>query len=347
MRTLIVSAATLAALTVGAPGGLAAEPITLVAAGDLLLGGSAAPLLEREGFDYPFGATRTWLTEADLAVANLEAPLTGSDDEFVEKTYRFKVPPVAAAALGRAGFDVLTLANNHIVDFGPAGIAETLAALDAAGLSGVGAGSNLTEARRSVILEVKDQKVAFLAYSNTFPEAFWAGKDRAGTAPGWPGLVSRDVRRARQAADYVVVSFHWSSELMTQPKDYQRDLARLAIDNGAQVVLGHHPHVLQGVEHYRDGVVYYSLGNFAFGSYSKNSRTSALARITLEEGVVSRAEILPLNVYNTEVAFRPQPLTRDANLAFALEFSKLCAPLSSALEPRCELFWNVVPTSFP
>ncbi len=145
----------------------------------------------------------------------------------------------------------------------------------------------------------------------------------------------------------MVVSFHWGSELMTTPKDYQRELARLAIDHGAQVVLGHHPHVLQGVEHYRGGIIYYSLGNFAFGSYSKNASTSALARVTLQDGVVAAAEVLPLSVYNLEVAFRPQPLSRGANYTFAREFSGLCAPLSSRLEPRCDLLWSVVPTSRP
>jgi len=320
-----------------------AGEFTLVASGDILLGGSAAPVLKQRGFDFPFAATRAILSDADLAVGNLEAPLTDSDDEFGDKRFRFKVPPAAAAALRDAGFDVLTLANNHLGDFGPQGVLDTVTTLRDAGLKSAGAGRNLAQAREPALVTVGDQTVALLAYSNTFPTEFYATATHPGTAPGYPSHVVADIRKARALADVVIVSFHWGGEALVEPKDYQQNLGRQAIDAGAQVVLGHHPHVLQGVEFYHGGVIYYSLGNFAFGSYSKTARTSALARVTLRDGEVAKAEVLPLSVYNLEVNFQPRPLEQEQADAFAEDFGRLCAPLGTVLQRQPDLFWGLAP----
>jgi len=324
-----------------------AQEISIVASGDILLGGSAAATLKRHGFDYAFDATREALASADLALGNLEAPLTDSQDEFGDKRFRFKVPPRAAGALKNAGFDVLTLANNHMGDFGHQGVIDTVDALRAAGLKSTGAGANITQAREPAIVEIDGLKIALLAYSNTFPKEFYATKSRPGTAPGYPSFFVSDIKKARKRADVVIVSFHWGGEALTAPKDYQQTLGRQAIEAGAQVVIGHHPHVLQGVEFYRDGVIYYSLGNFAFGSYSKTAKSSALARITLHDATLYKAEILPLDVYNIEVGFQPRPLTQEPAYTFIQDFSSLCSPLGTSLERQPDLFWNVVSPSFP
>ena len=105
----------------------------------------------------------------------------------------------------------------------------------------------------------------------------------------------------------MLVSFHWGSEGATSPSPYQVAAARAAIDAGADVILGHHPHVLQGIERYKKGVILYSLGNFAFGSYSRTASRSIIARITLDDGVKG-LELIPLNVQNREVRFQPRPL---------------------------------------
>lgn len=323
----------------------AGGPVTLAAVGDVLLGGSAAGVLAQRGFDHSFAATREHLQAADLAVGNLEAPLTVSEEEWLDKTFRFKVPPASSAALRRAGFDVLTLANNHLGDFGPSGVLETLATLDREGIARAGAGANLAEARRPAVLEVRGEKIAFLAYSNTFPTEFYAGPGRPGTAPGYARYVRTDVRAARRIADYVVVSFHWGGERETVPKDYQRELAHLAIDSGAQVVLGHHPHVLQGVEAYRGGIIFYSLGNFAFGSFSRTAHTSALARIILRDGKVAAAEVLPLDVLNARVLFCPCPLEGAAAEEAVDDLALLTRPFGLTLERQEGLFWRLRPFS--
>ncbi len=313
--------------------------ITLVATGDLLLGGSAEATVRQHGFDYPYRDVADIFHSADIAMANLEAPLTRQAEPVEDKSYTFKVDPEAAAAMQRAGLTILTLANNHIGDFGPNGVTDTIAALRPHGLRYTGAGANLQQARRPTALATKNGSVGFLAYSNTLPKSFYAKADRPGTAPGYTKFIRKDVRRLREFVDYVVVSFHWGAELMTEPKDYQQRLARIAIDSGAQVVIGHHPHVLQGVEFYNGGVIYYSLGNFAFGSYSRNATIGGLARVTLADGGVKSAEILPLNVANHDVLFQPRPLAADTE--FAADFAGLCAPLGVDITKTADGFWKL------
>ncbi|MBE0501293.1 MAG: CapA family protein [Desulfuromonadales bacterium] len=338
MRSLKQYAFGLLSLFIALPVAAESGSITLIAAGDLLLGGSAAATVQRHGFDYPFLGISDILHSADIAMANLEAPLTRQSEPVADKRFTFKVDPAAAAALQRTGLTVLTLANNHIGDFGPTGVTDTIAALRPYGLRYTGAGKDLKQARRPTAIATEGGSVGFLAYSNTLPKDFYARSDRPGTAPGYPDFVRDDVQRLRTFVDYVVVSFHWGAELMTEPKEYQQRLARLAIDNGAQVVIGHHPHVLQGVEFYNGGVIYYSLGNFAFGSFSRNAKTGGLARITLADGGIKTAEILPLNVANYDILFQPQPLAKDAE--FAINFAGLCTPLGVDMgKKREDGFW--------
>jgi poly-gamma-glutamate synthesis protein (capsule biosynthesis protein) len=151
-------------------------------------------------------------------------------------------------------------------------------------------------------------KVAFLAYSLTFPDDFYATADSAGTAPGIFSFYRDDIAGARKEADYVVVSFHWGTEGSTIIKPYQVAAAHRAIDAGADVVIGHHPHVLQGIEHYKNGVILYSLGNYAFGTASKTAKRSVIARVILGNGVKG-VELVPLNVLNREVHFQPRVLS--------------------------------------
>jgi poly-gamma-glutamate capsule biosynthesis protein CapA/YwtB (metallophosphatase superfamily) len=292
------------ALLLALPHTACAEKIILTAVGDIMLAGSGVATFAKRGYEYPFAATGPELRRSDITVGNLEAPLAWRGAEFTGKKFRFKASPKAAAALRSAGFSVVTLANNHIMDFGWVGLQETMENLASEKILHVGAGENLAAARRPALVECKGKKIAFLAYSLTQPLEFFAAESRAGTAPGYARIFREDIRQAKSTADYVVVSFHWGTELAAFPKSYQVDAARRAIDSGADVVIGHHPHVLQGIERYRRGLILYSLGNFAFGSMSGHSETSIIARITLD-GAVRETELLLLNVLNTQVRFQP------------------------------------------
>lgn len=284
--------------------------ITIAAVGDMMLGGSAEPYLENSGYDYPFNATRHLLAGADIAIGNLETALTDRGESLVEKKYRFrnskdKVP----SALKAAGFDIVSLANNHTLDYGPEGLHDTFAALQQAGIKYHGAGDDHTQARQPVIFEFENGlRFGFLAYSNTFPQEFWATGDRPGTAFGHEQHIREDVRVLKGKTDVVVVSFHWGREGEIALQPYQILLAHAAIDAGASLVLGHHPHILQAVEEYQGGLILYSLGNYVFGSFSNRVQYSVVAAITFKNGHYDSLRMMPINVNNFQVYFQPQIL---------------------------------------
>lgn len=329
-------ALTLVVLTGGIAHGADQHPavVQIVAVGDIMLGGTATPELARFGYDYPFARVRSLLGRADVVFGNLEGPLTNRGTAAV-KQYVFRSPPKSVApALARAGFSVVSLANNHSMDYGADGLRDTISALNHAGIRHAGAGNNLAAARQPAIVTVGGVRVAVLAYSLTFPEEFWADNTHPGTAFGHEYQVRADVAAAKKRADIVLVSFHWGREGTVEPRDYQRKLGHAAIEAGAAVVVGHHPHLLQGVERYRGGVILYSLGNFVFGSYSPAAARSAIARITVRGGRVREVELYPIDVLNTEVVFQPYPLTGQAADEVVAELQRISRPLSTAIENR-------------
>jgi poly-gamma-glutamate synthesis protein (capsule biosynthesis protein) len=317
-----------------APVALSKE-LRMAAVGDIMLGGTAAPEMLKYGYDYPFEQTKDILKQAQIVFGNLEGPLTDAGAAGTVKQYVFRSPPdKVAPALARAGFNVVSLANNHTLDYGPEGLEDTRAALDKAGIRHAGAGRNAAEARQPVYMMADGVTVAFLAYSLTFPEEFWAGPGKPGTAFGHEKHVRADVAAARATADIVVVSFHWGQEGKTELRDYQTQLAHAAIDSGASAVLGHHPHILQGVERYKDGVILYSLGNFAFGSFSNTATRSAIALLTFRDRQWRELRMVPLNVKNAEVVFQPRPLVGREATEVVGHLQQLSQSLGTTLENR-------------
>ena len=163
-----------------------------------MLAGSGEKSFRRLGYDYPFAATAEQLRQGDIVIGNLEAPIAVSGEEFTAKKFRFRLSPKAAAALKNAGFTHLTLANNHILDFGEEGLRQTIEALAGQGLAFSGAGPDLAAARKVCITEVKGVRIAFLSYSLVYPEEFFAGNGRAGTAPGYTSLFTADIKEAKK-----------------------------------------------------------------------------------------------------------------------------------------------------
>ena len=284
--------------------------ITISAVGDIMLGGTSEPVLSEHGYDYPFARVKHLFNESDVIIGNLEGPLTHQEIPYSDKEYLFKTPPeLVAPALKNAGFTLLNLANNHIMDFGVPGMRDTIEALRNSGMQSVGVGSNLTEARKGIVISVNDKNIGFLSYSLTFPKSFWATDTRPGTAFGHEHQIRSDVKRLKAKTDLVVVSFHWGREKSSELREYQPILAHAAIDEGASLIIGHHPHVLQAVEQYKHGVILYSLGNFTFGSYSQAASTSVVANISYKENIFASLELNPIKVLNIDVNFQPQLLS--------------------------------------
>lgn len=310
--------------------------IRVMAVGDIMLGGTAAPELAVLGYDYPFALVGDVLRRGDIVFGNLEGPLTLRGQPARDKRYIFRSPPARVVpALKAAGFNVLSLANNHMLDYGVEGLEDSMSALTAAGIHFAGAGMNAAQARAPALIEVHGRRFAILAYSLTLPEEFYAAPTRPGTAFGHEAHVRSDVARARQAADAVIVSFHWGQEGTTALREYQQRIGRAAIDAGAQIVVGHHPHILQGVECYSGGVILHSLGNFVFGSYSKTARRSAIAEIVFANDATvhwQELRLLPLDVDNTVRNFQPQRLDGGEADAVVRHLQQLSRPLGCAVE---------------
>ncbi|MDP6862743.1 MAG: CapA family protein [Acidimicrobiales bacterium] len=236
------------------------QPWTLLAGGDVLL-----DLTEPEGID-PFANVQPDLASADIAIVNLEMAITERGEPY-DKEFVFRAPGSAALTLAGAGIDVVSLANNHVLDFGPVGLADTIAVLDEVDILRPGAGSNNAEAYAPRVLTLENGvRVAFVSATAVVPGGFAASADRPGVADAkWaiPRVLAA-VRAAAAGNDVVVVSVHWGIERETCPSEDQRDLAKDLIEAGANLILGHHPHVLQPIETFDRTVIAYSLGNFAW-----------------------------------------------------------------------------------
>ena len=236
------------------------QPWTLLAGGDVLL-----DLTEPEGID-PFANVEPNLASADVAIVNLEMAITERGEPY-DKEFVFRAPGSAALTLAGAGIDVVSLANNHVLDFGPVGLADTLSVLDEVNILRPGAGSNNAEAYAPRVLTLDSGiRVAFVSATAVVPGGFAASADRPGVADAkWaiPRVLAA-VRAAAAGNDVVVVSVHWGIERETCPSEDQRALASDLIEAGANLILGHHPHVLQPIETFDRTVIAYSLGNFAW-----------------------------------------------------------------------------------
>jgi len=306
--------------------------------GDFLPAGSADPIIDRHGYEQLFEGVRPILSDVDAVILNLETPLSTRGKAVVGKTYTFRGSPKAAEAMAREKVKAVWLANNHILDFGVEALYDTIEHLERAGIAHAGAGRNVGQAAAPAVLESGGLKVSFLSFSNTFPDRYWARKNRPGTFFGAPGPVARAVDRTVQTYGRpVVASFHWGAELMTEPKEYQVNLAHLAIEKGASLVVGHHPHVTQPIEMYRGAPILYSLGNFSFGSYSKRSRVGLMAIARFEkDGRCSLLEVYPLLVDNYEVNFSPRPI-------IGLEGQRIFDPLVKEIDPgEASALWDGV-----
>jgi poly-gamma-glutamate capsule biosynthesis protein CapA/YwtB (metallophosphatase superfamily) len=310
------------------------DDVTIAAVGDLMLGGRTEPFLKKFGPAYPFGDVLPCLARADIVAGNLESPISLRGTAVQNKKFTLRAGTVAVQALREGRIRVVSLANNHSMDFGPLALQDTLAILDENDILYTGAGMDLADARAPAIVKVKGRTLAFLSYSLTFPLEFYASPRRPGTAPGYADYVKADIEKIRPSADIVIVSFHWGAELMTTAKDYQIELGRSCIDWGADLVLGHHPHVLQEIELYKDRLIAYSLGNFVFGSESNRTNTSMILLLTFRGNMLSRIEAVPLDVNNYRVKYRPRVLDGKAAEAVLSALNDVSARFNTRLSIR-------------
>ncbi len=300
--------------SLGAPSNLGYD---LIAVGDIMLGGRAEEPIAAFGPDYPFQAVQPLLRRAPVVLGNLEGPLA-PDGLKQPRNHSYAVKPERGGALSRAGINVVTLANNHLMDCGREGVLRTLEAVERAGVAAIGAGPDERSAHAPVIRTEGRLRLGFLGY-------YWnrrcaAGRTLPGGAIDTPDRLEADIRGLRGRVDRVVVTFHWGIPYEREPLAEDRVKARFAIDCGADLVIGHHPHCIQPFEIHRGRPIFYSVGNFAFGS--GNSRAEGLLLgVRFGEGGATDVDVFALYVKNRDPRVNYQPMVlrgRGAERVLAL-----------------------------
>jgi poly-gamma-glutamate capsule biosynthesis protein CapA/YwtB (metallophosphatase superfamily) len=290
----------------------AGEPaVELVAVGDIMLSRTVEERMDLYGSAYPFRGTADLIRGADIAIGNLESPLT-TVGQPIAKRFTFRTHPTHVQGLALAGFDIMNLANNHLLDFGREGFVETVEVLEDNGLGYVGAGFSYAQAHRPLIWEGKGRRIAFLSYA----ASRWKGSAEVPTDE-WIAFadvrtIREDVRRATEQADLVVVIMHLGTEYQGLPDQEQLAVSRAAVEAGACLVIGHHPHVVQGTTWLGNGFIAYSVGNFVFDlDVVEKARQGAVLRVLLGENGVEAAELIPVRIVDD---VRPQFLADEEGL---------------------------------
>ncbi|HEY69236.1 MAG TPA: CapA family protein, partial [Anaerolineae bacterium] len=274
------------------------QVVMLAAVGDIILDVGLGETIAFSSAGDPFAEVSELLTTADLTIGNFEAAL-GDQGQPADKEFTFRAPAEAVLSLESAGFDLLSLANNHAMDYGPHALLQGIDLLLERGIATVGAGRDEVTAHLPFIFRINDMEVAFLSYVNVPVE--WHGFDTRSwsaspTQPGvaWadPERIRSEVEAATYAADLVIVLLHSGNECIYQPSSVQEAAAHAAIEAGATLVLGHHAHVLQGVEFYGGGVIAYGLGDFTFPECGTHS--GAIFNLWLDARGVRQLEVVPI-----------------------------------------------------
>jgi len=257
---------------------MAEDRIVLLLTGDVMLGGEFLPLKDQMGlrWEYPFEKIKVLFEGAEIIFGNLECPLFTS--KMVRNTdYILYAPNDSLSALKYLGYNVLSVGNNHIMDYGNEGLQKTIETLHKNEIASFGAGMNSVEAGQGLLIEKKGLKIAFLGYS-TFEEprekpvySPMAGQNGGGCVPYELKRIEKDIERNKNNADVICISLHWGYEYYLYPSPEQIELAHRIIDAGAHIIVGHHPHVVQGFERYNQGIIFYSLGNFFFPDFRLQS----------------------------------------------------------------------------
>ncbi len=266
-------------------------------------------------YEYPFSKVKGEFR--GIVFCNLEAPITSEKiKSFSDKDsiFYFNSPPESVNMLTKGGFDIVSLANNHAKDCGIEGMNDTKIRLNDKNIAVVGIGKNIIESLKPIYIWSCGTKIAFFAFDRVLPQSVWASPNRAGAAGGSDELLVEAVKSAKGSADAIVVSIHWSKEVVhdfpiEKPQPVQVALGHKLIDAGVSLILGHHSHGIGIVERYGKGIIFYSLGDFVFaGRYLPSHRRSMMVRVSLSERGLESYTIIPVNTNPLKIRYRPEIL---------------------------------------
>lgn len=274
------------------------KPITVTVTGDILLDKSVGERIKKYGVDYPFKSVGPLLKKSDLTAGNLETSVTVRG-KAQPKQFTFRSKPATLKGVYNAGFDMVSLANNHTLDYGQVGLTDTMTNLKKYKIGYSGAGKNDKEAFKAYQKVINGKKVAILGISRVLPETSWmAGTSKPGLASGYSTEpMMKYVKKAVKSSDYTIVMIHWNKESTDYPEPYARDMAKKFIDAGVDAVVGSHSHTLMGIDYYKNAPIFYSMGNFVFTSSSAKSSETMMATLTFNQNKVG-IKIIPAKIVN-------------------------------------------------
>ena len=312
-----------------APTATSTPSVTVVSGGDTIGDRGVKAYIAAHGADAVFAGIAPVLRAADAAWVNLESPLTDISDPYPGKDVHFQGDPRLAAGLADAGIDVVNMANNHAVDQGPAGLLDSIRRVEAAGVKVVGVGRNAAAARQPAIVRTSSgATIGFLGWTDIIWPGYQAGSG-PGVATARPDMsrVEHAIRELKRRVDYVVVCFHWGVEYTDMPIADQVSEAHAAIDAGADMVIGHHPHVLQGAQIYKGHFIIYSLGDLVFDHYTLATGQTVLVHAVLSPHGV-KVTLIPVYASSNGI---PTIVTGAAGRAILLHMQQISAPLGTRL----------------
>lgn len=293
--------------------------------GDVVLDGVMGDLIQARGFDYPFAGMKPMLDTSDITFANLETPISDQGEPEEDKYCTFRSSPGTLNSLTYAGIDAVSLANNHCLDYGYDAMNDTMYYLDRVNIAhaGIWYADMIENASipRPAIVRRNGLDFGFLSYTEDVRGHWNADSQSAGPMPTSPSLMERDIKYSRDIVDVLVVSIHWRKwednvpghQYTTAPMDEDRELCRNAIDWGADIIMGHGPHVVHEIEGYNDGLILYSLGNAVMNNNYEVTYNSYLARVSLMGSDISEVTLIPTQKEAYRYVPKGTPLTEEVS----------------------------------
>ncbi len=273
--------------------------LTLLFVGDIMLSRAVGERITKYNDPtFPFLKSADILRAADFTFGNLENPVSDRGTN-MGSIYSFRAEPRVIDGLAYSGFDMVSLANNHMWDYGPEALEDTVNVLHAQNINSIGAGKNAAEANRLVIKDINGVTLGILGFTTLYPKSLEATEDSAGVSSFDIKKISERIKEIKNnnIADILVISLHWGEEYQTISNAFQQDIAHQLITAGADLIIGHHPHVPQEIEHYHDGWIFYSLGNFVFDqTFSEATMSGIAARIAVVDKKIQSAESLRIRI---------------------------------------------------
>lgn len=270
------------------------ESVRMLFVGDVMLSRAVKKKMEEKNdFGYPARKVSDFFENADVVVTNLEGPMSERGTNIGSK-YSFRADPRSIETLRLIKVSVASLANNHMWDYGKEALMDTVMILQSNGILSVGAGINWQSASEMKVIETKGTKIGFLSYTNLYPKTLEAGSSTAGISSFELERVKNDIKRIKDEhnVDILVVLFHWGEEYELKSNAFQRETAHALVDAGADLIVGHHPHVSQDIEEYKDKWIFYSLGNFIFDQYfSAKTMKGLVVETFLKDGKISDVKV--------------------------------------------------------